>query len=114
MVGRWGMSERIGPVSVFPPEGDPRMFGVAESTLDAVDQEVRRLIEDCYQSALTLLRDNRDKLEAIVVRLLERETLDESDAYAAAGITRDPARDGIGPALALHGVAASGVRSDRE
>jgi cell division protease FtsH len=104
MVGRWGMSERIGPIAVFPPEGDPRMYGVAESTLDAVDQEVRRLIEDCYQSALALLGANRDKLEAIVVRLLERETLDESEAYAAAGIARDANRDGVGPVLALHGV----------
>jgi cell division protease FtsH len=33
MVGRWGMSERIGPVAVLPPEGDPRMFGVSEGTL---------------------------------------------------------------------------------
>jgi cell division protease FtsH len=105
MVGRWGMSERIGPVAVIPPEGDPRMYGVAESTLDAVDQEVRRLIEECYQSALRLLRDNRPRLEAIVERLLLKETLDESEAYAAAGIARDPNRAGVGPALAIHSQA---------
>ena len=40
MVGRWGMSERVGPVSIFPPEGDPRMFGVSEGTLDVVAEEV--------------------------------------------------------------------------
>jgi cell division protease FtsH len=89
MVGRWGMSQRIGPVSVIPPEGDPRMFGVAEGTLDAVDQEVRRLIEECYQQALLLLRENRQKLENIVARLLERETLDENEVYAAAGIPHE-------------------------
>jgi cell division protease FtsH len=96
MVGRWGMSERIGPVSVFPPEGDPRMFGVAEGTLDAVDQEVRRLIEECYAQALTLLRENRQRLEGIVTELLEHETLDQAEVYAAAGIARDsvPAEDG--------------------
>jgi cell division protease FtsH len=96
MVGRWGMSERIGPVAVMPPEGDPRMYGVAEGTLDAVDKEVRRLIEDCYRQALELLRENRQRLEGIVAMLLEHETLDQVEVYAAAGIARDavPAPDG--------------------
>jgi cell division protease FtsH len=92
MVGRWGMSEKIGPISVFPPEGDPRMMGVAEETLDAVDQEVRRLIEECYQRAIALLRENRQRLDAIVARLLERETLDEIEVYQAAGLPRAPER----------------------
>ena len=48
------MSERIGPVSVFPADGDPRMMGVAEETLDAVDKEVRRLIEESYRRAVQL------------------------------------------------------------
>jgi cell division protease FtsH len=93
MVGRWGMSERIGPVAVFQPEADPRMSGVAEDTLDAVDQEVRRLIEEAYKRALQLLTENRQRLDNIVTQLLERETLDETDVYAAAGI---PARAAAG------------------
>lgn len=88
MVGRYGMSERIGPVSVFPPDTDPRMNGVAEETLDAVDKEVRRLIEDAYRRAIQLLTENRQKLDTIVTQLLERETLDETEVYAAAGIPR--------------------------
>jgi cell division protease FtsH len=88
MVGRWGMSERIGPVSVFQPDADPRMSGVAEQTLDAVDQEVRRLVEDAYRRAIQLLTENRQRLDAIVAQLLERETLDEVEVYAAAGIGR--------------------------
>jgi cell division protease FtsH len=88
MVGRWGMSERIGPVSVISMEGDPRSFGVAEATLAAVDEEVKRLIDACYQQALTLLRENRQRLENIVTELLERETLDEAEVYAAADIPR--------------------------
>ena len=88
MVGRYGMSERIGPVSVFPPDADPRMTGVAEETLDAVDKEVRRLIEEAYRRAIQLLTEHRQKLDTIVVQLLERETLDESEVYAAAGIQR--------------------------
>jgi len=86
MVGRWGMSEAIGPVSVFPAEGDPRMMGVAETTLDAVDHEVRRLIEASYKQALSLLKENRERLENIVTQLLAHETLDEAAVYAAAGI----------------------------
>ena len=87
MVGRWGMSERIGPVSVLPMEGDPRMAGVSEGLLHAVDEEVRRIIDACYNEAVALLNDNRGKLDAIVEQLLIHETLDESDVYAAAGIT---------------------------
>jgi cell division protease FtsH len=86
MVGRWGMSERIGPVSVFQPDSDPRMSGVAEETLDAVDQEVRRLIDESYKRAVQLLTENRQRLDDIVTQLLEHETLDETDVYAAAGI----------------------------
>jgi cell division protease FtsH len=86
MVGRWGMSERIGPVSVFQPDADPRLSGVAEETLDAVDQEVRRLIEEAYKRAISLLSENRQRLDGIVAQLLARETLDETDVYAAAGI----------------------------
>jgi cell division protease FtsH len=86
MVGRWGMSPRIGPISIFQPDVEPRMSGVAESTLDAVDQEIRRLIEESYARALSLLRENRKRLDDIVTQLLARETLDEVDVYAAAGI----------------------------
>src|SRR5690606_17744120 len=91
MVGRWGMSERIGTLSVLPAEGDPRAAGVSDGLLDAVDEEVRRLIDECYAEARRLLRANRDRLDAIVARLLEKESLDEPDIYAAAGIDRPAA-----------------------
>jgi cell division protease FtsH len=88
MVGRWGMSERIGPVTILPQEGDPRMTGVSDGMLHAVDEEVRRVIEECYDEARRWLRDNRAKLNAIAQQLLIHETLDEPDVYAAAGINR--------------------------
>jgi cell division protease FtsH len=90
MVGRWGMSERIGTLSVLPAEGDPRMAGVSEGLLDAVDDEVRRITDECYEEARRLLRDNRGKLDAIVAALLQHESLDEADIYAVAGIDRPP------------------------
>jgi cell division protease FtsH len=88
MVGRWGMSERIGTLSVLPAEGDPRMAGISDGLLDAVDEEVRRITDECYAEARRLLRENRGKLDEIVVQLLARESLDEPEIYAAAGIAR--------------------------
>jgi cell division protease FtsH len=88
MVGRWGMSERIGKLSVLPPEGDPRMAGVSDDMLNAVDEEVRRITDECYGEARRLLAENRSKLDRIVEQLLIRETLDEPEVYAAAGIER--------------------------
>ncbi|MFB3855081.1 MAG: ATP-dependent zinc metalloprotease FtsH [Vicinamibacterales bacterium] len=88
MVGRWGMSERIGTISVLPPEGDPRMAGVSDELLNAVDEEVRRITDECYAEARRLVRENRDRLDRIVARLLERESLDEPEIYEAAGVAR--------------------------
>jgi cell division protease FtsH len=88
MVGRWGMSERIGTLSVLPAEGDPRTAGISDGLLDAVDEEVRHLTDECYAEARRLLRENRDKLDAIVAQLLVHESLDEPEIYAAAGIAR--------------------------
>ena len=88
MVGRWGMSERIGTLSVLPSEGDPRMAGISDGLLDAVDEEVRRITDECYAEARRLLREHRQKLDAIVVQLLAHESLDEPEIYEAAGIPR--------------------------
>lgn len=88
MVGRWGMSERIGKLSALPADGDPRMAGISDGMLDAVDEEVRRITDECYADATRLLQENRDKLDRIVEQLLAHETLDEADVYAAAGVMR--------------------------
>jgi cell division protease FtsH len=82
------MSERIGTLSVLPIEGDPRTAGVSDALLDAVDEEVRRITDECYGEARQLLRDNRNKLDAIALRLLDEENLDEPEIYAAASIPR--------------------------
>jgi cell division protease FtsH len=88
MVGRWGMSERIGTLSVLPAEGDPRMAGISDGLLNAVDEEVRRITDECYAEARRLLTENREKLDAIVRQLLVHESLNEPEIYAAAGIAR--------------------------
>ena len=94
MVGRWGMSPVVGPVSVLPRPGQEQPFGldgVAPATRELVDEEVRRLVEDCFGQAVEALRSNRERLDRLAHRLLEQETLNEDEAYAAAGVARDTA-----------------------
>jgi cell division protease FtsH len=94
MVGRWGMSAAIGPVTVLPPPGQESplgLDGVAPATKELVDSEVRKIVDECYAEALSLLRDHREQLARLAHKLLETETLDEDDAYAAAGISRETA-----------------------
>ncbi|WP_242614366.1 ATP-dependent zinc metalloprotease FtsH [Actinomadura roseirufa] len=89
MVGRWGMSAKVGPLSILPADGmDPMGQYAAQGTLDAVDLEARRIVDECYAEALDTLRAHRDQLDSLAAVLLEHETLDEVEAYAAAGIDR--------------------------
>lgn len=89
MVDRWGMSERVGRLTAVP--GDARRtygLSAAPATLDAVQHEMRRIVDECYDNAVGLLRDHREQLDALAAALLENETLEEDGAYRAAGITR--------------------------
>ena len=92
MVGRWGMSSAIGPVAVIPRDGTgPFLPGAADVSSDTqrlVDQEVRRIVDEAHQQVMSLLRENRERLDSLASALLEHETLDEEDAYAAAGVPR--------------------------
>jgi cell division protease FtsH len=92
MVGRWGMSSAIGPVAVIPRDGQgpflPGAGEVSPHTQQLVDDEVRRIIEEANQEVVSLLQENRSKLDSLATALLEHETLDEDDAYAAAGVPR--------------------------
>jgi cell division protease FtsH len=57
-------------------------------TQKLVDDEVRRIVAEAHAGVVALLTENPEKLDALANALLERETLDEDDAYAAAGVTR--------------------------
>ncbi|GAA3476746.1 ATP-dependent zinc metalloprotease FtsH [Streptomyces yanii] len=89
MVGRWGMSSRVGRLTAIP--GDVQQaygLSAAPATLDAVDDEMRRIVDECYIEAQRLLGEHREKLDALASALLQNETLDEEAAYRAAGIPR--------------------------
>ena len=92
MVGRWGMSERVGFLAVIPRDGSPPLARSpwSDATQEAVDAEVRRIVDDSHDRVLRLLTEHRDKFEALALALLEHETLDQDAAYAAAGIAPDP------------------------
>ena len=64
---------------------------VSAETHRVIDEEVRLLVERCDNEVRQLLSENRDKLDALVKALMERETLDEADAYAVAGVEPPPA-----------------------
>ncbi|WP_329198676.1 MULTISPECIES: ATP-dependent zinc metalloprotease FtsH [unclassified Streptomyces] len=89
MVGRWGMSERVGRLTAIPSDGQSAYgLSAAPATLDAVDAEMRRIVDECYVEACRLLREHRSQLDDLAEALLAAETLDEAAAYAAAGIPR--------------------------
>ncbi|AQS67322.1 ATP-dependent zinc metalloprotease FtsH [Streptomyces pactum] len=94
MVGRWGMSEQVGRLSALPGDAQ-QAYGLAAApgTLDAIDGEMRRVVDECYAEAVRKLRDHRGQLDALAEALLANETLEEADAYRIAGITRLP-KDG--------------------
>ena len=91
MVGRWGMSEKVGLMTVLP---DPRREqplgfggdGTSPATQELIETEARHILDQGHDQALATLRANRHRLDALVETLLRTETLDTADAYRAAGV----------------------------
>ncbi len=92
MVGRWGMSDVLGPIAVIPRDGSgPLLPGAAETSAETqklVDDEVRRIVAEAHDEVVALLTGDRARLDALASALLQHETLDEDDAYEAAGLMR--------------------------
>jgi cell division protease FtsH len=83
MVTRWGMSDELGPMVYGENEGEVFLGrsvtmhkNVSDTTMQKVDTEIRRIVDQQYQLARKLIEDNRDKIEAMAKALLEWETLD--------------------------------------
>jgi cell division protease FtsH len=90
MVGRWGMSDKLGPLTLLPSDGQsPFLPGASETSPQTqwlIDQEVQRLVEDMHAEVTDLLTTHRGQLESLSQALLVAETLDAPAAYAAAGV----------------------------
>jgi cell division protease FtsH len=102
MVLRWGMSEKLGPLSfaAAQDEGLPPAFQhqpYSEATSQLIDAEVRRIVEECHREADRLLAENRDKLDALAAALLKAESLDEKEILEVTGLSRPqpPARSAL-------------------
>ena len=89
MVGRWGMSDAVGPMVALPADSETALLpGSAEASSDTqrlVDEEVRRILADAHRDVTALLTEHRENLDTLAHALLEHETLDGPAAYRAAG-----------------------------
>jgi cell division protease FtsH len=84
MVTRWGLSEKLGPLQYDTDSEEPflgRSAGQAQTvyspeTAQRIDEEVRNIIDECYDKAKQILVDNRDKLDMMAEALMKYETID--------------------------------------
>ncbi|MBH4370825.1 ATP-dependent zinc metalloprotease FtsH [Pseudomonas aeruginosa] len=100
MVTKWGLSEKLGPLMYAEEEGEvflgrsagSQHANVSGETAKMIDQEVRRIIDDCYGTAKRLLDENRDKLEMMADALMKYETIDSDqiDDIMAGRVPREP------------------------
>ena len=90
MVVKWGMSAKVGVLSLADEDGPGQPLSLSrpysEETAALIDEEVRRICQECLRQAVALLTSNRDKLDALVHALLEHDTLGEAEILAVTGI----------------------------
>jgi len=101
MVTRWGMSPKLGPVTLASRD-DPFLGGrdalagfggskpYSEATAEVIDAEVERILQECYADGIRLIRSHRDALDRLAQALLERETLDEQEIISVTEIKPAP------------------------
>ena len=89
MVCEWGMSDKLGPLSYGEKEGEVflgRDYGhvknYSEATAMAIDDEIRRIVEECYERTTEILSQHKDSLILVSEALLERENMDGSEIKA--------------------------------
>ncbi len=121
MVTRWGLSEKLGPLKYDEDEGEvflgmsaaTRPKAVSGTTARLIDEEVRRIIDQCYGRAQQILTDNEDKLHVMANALIEYETLnaDQIDDIMAGAKPRAPGDD-AGPTARGAARSESGRRRE--
>ncbi|MHB8508336.1 MAG: ATP-dependent zinc metalloprotease FtsH [Candidatus Dormibacteria bacterium] len=113
MVVRWGMSPRIGPLNYADDDEGGNAFisrrPYSDATAALIDDEVKRIAEECFERATKLLAANRDKLDALAHELLDRDSLNEEEIHRVTGLPTAPRLD-IGPRLAPGHPVTNGAR----
>ena len=119
MVTKWGFSDRLGPLTYTEEEGEvflgrsvTQHKQVSDVTVHAIDEEVRKIIDNTYAHATQILTDNMDKLHTMAAALVKYETID-TDQIKAIMDGRDPpppadwTNDNSGPTAPATGDATS-------
>jgi len=111
MVTEFGMSEKLGPLTfgnkqeeVFLGRDIARQRDYSEEVAAEIDEEVRRLVGECYANARRILERHRDKLDAIAAALIEKESLNQDDIDA---IVNGPEKGGDGAPTAKSDVVVA-------
>jgi len=102
MVTEWGMSQ-LGP-QLFGQEDEPIFLGkeiaqhkdYSESTAQAIDNEVRQILNECYRDAESILTEHKDQLEKLAKELVEKETLSDHEIREMFGFPARPQKDNDG------------------
>jgi cell division protease FtsH len=89
MVCEWGMSKKLGPISYGQKE-EPIFIGkeiarhkdYSEETAQEIDNEIKKIIEECLVKSDNILKENREKLDLLANTLVEKETLDDKEIQA--------------------------------
>jgi cell division protease FtsH len=104
MVTRWGMSSKVGPLN-FSSDGEQGPFAAqqrpySDATARLIDEEVRRIVEECQEEAMRLLTEHRGQLDALAQALLKEDSLDENEVLKVTGLASrsDQARPASIPA----------------
>jgi cell division protease FtsH len=103
MVCELGMSQKLGPIAYGEQEENvflgremaTRRDDFSEATAREIDEEVRRIVEEQYERARKVIRENRDRLDRLAEALLERETLDAEEIQAALDGKELPKRERV-------------------
>ena len=99
MVTKWGLSDKLGPLMYEEEEsesylgrGGSSQKHVSSETSQLIDQEIRKIVDDCYARAKTILEDGRPKLDTMAQALMEYETIDaqQIDDIMKGGKARPP------------------------
>jgi cell division protease FtsH len=99
MVCEWGMSDKLGPLQYGQKE-EPIFIGkeiarhkdYSEKTSQLIDEEIKKVIADAYSNARRLLEENRNTLNRLAQRLLQKEVLDRKEIEEIVGVSKKPVR----------------------
>ena len=83
MVTAWGMGEEVGPVKYSPDSGPESYYSTrpeySQKTAEAIDREIKRLIDEAHMKVKEMLKSHKDKVESLTQALLKYETLDAEE-----------------------------------